>query len=82
MRWRATSRWHLEGDALVVEHLRQGVPACAVLDGDGPCWSCRAPHRCGADLYAVDLTLEADAVVVTWTASGPRKADRVVTRYA
>lgn len=82
MRWRATSRWHLDGDALAVEHLRQGVPASAVLDEIGDHWTGREPHRCGDDLYAVDLALEADAVVVTWTASGPRKADRVVTRYA
>jgi hypothetical protein len=82
MRWRASSRWRLDGDALAVEHVRQGVPAAAVLDGDGARWAARAPHACGADWYSVDLTLEADAVVVTWTARGPQKDDRITTRYA
>ncbi|PAP75212.1 DUF6314 family protein [Rubrivirga marina] len=81
MRWRAASRWRLDGEALAVEHVRQGVPAAAVLDADGAHWAARAPHACGADWYSVGLTIEADAVVVTWTARGPNKDDRITTRY-
>ena len=82
MRWRATSRWRLDGAALAVEHVRQGEPAAAVLDDGGAEWTCRAPHRCGADCYTVTLRIVGEAVVVAWAVSGPRKADRVVTRYA
>ena len=82
MRWRAVSRWHAEGDALAVEHVRQGKPARAVLDRqpDGR-WQARAPHLCGEDLYVAELTCSADDVVVTWTVSGPCKQARITTRY-
>lgn len=83
MRWRAETRWRLDGDGLGVEHVRQGTPATATLDRDAVGrWAARAPHRCGPDRYDVTLELEPDAVVVTWTVSGPCKADRVRTRYA
>ena len=83
MRWRAVSRWRTEGDALAVEHVRQGEPAHAVLDRqpDGA-WRAREPHVCGADRYDARLDVEPDAVVVTWTVSGPCKAAVVATRYA
>ena len=82
MRWRAVSRWRAEGAALAVDHVRQGTPAAAVLDADGARWAARAPHLCGPDRYDVALELDGDGVVVTWTVSGPCKADRVRTRYA
>ena len=81
-RWRAASRWRLDGAALAVEHVRQGTPAAATLDDRGAEWAGRAPHLCGADRYTVTLRTEGEAVVVAWTVSGPCKADRVVTRYA
>lgn len=82
MRWRAVSRWWAEGDALAVEHVRQGTPARAVLDRqpDGR-WVGRAPHLCGDDLYHATLVVTADAVSVAWTISGPSKSARIVTRY-
>ena len=82
MRWRAVSRWRAQGGALAVEHVRQGTPARAVLDRqpDGR-WQSRAPHACGEDLYVAEVMTDADAVVVTWTISGPCKQARVTTRY-
>ena len=83
MRWRAETRWRLDGAALDVEHVRQGQPATAVLDAAAAGrWTARAPYLCGQDRYTVALEVEPDAVVVTWTVSGPCKADRVRTRYA
>ena len=82
MRWRAASTWCRDGEALAVEHLRQGTPAAAVLDRqpDGR-WVGRAPHHCGADRYHAEVEATADEVVVTWTISGPCKAAQIVTRY-
>ena len=82
MRWRAVSRWRVEGEALAVAQLRQGAPASAVLDRrpDGT-WAGRQAHVCGADRYAVSLRLGPEAVVITWTVDGPVKADAVETRY-
>ncbi len=83
MRWRAVARWRAEGAALAVEHVRQGTPALAVLDrGPDGAWAGREPHVCGADRYTAALRLDGGAVEVTWTIAGPRKAARVVTRYA
>ena len=82
MRWRAVSRWRADGEALAVEHVRQGTPARAVLDRQpGGRWQARAPHACGDDLYVAALECDADAVVVTWTVSGPCKSARITTRY-
>ncbi|WP_143537387.1 DUF6314 family protein [Rubrivirga sp. SAORIC476] len=82
MRWRASSRWWVEGAALAVEILRQDVPASAVLDlGVCGAWVGRAPFVCAPDRYAVSLRLGPEAVEVTWTVEGPSKADRVVSRY-
>ncbi len=82
MRWRAVSRWHAEGAALAVEHVRQGAPARAVLDcGPDGTWAARAVHVCGADGYAATVRLGPRSVEVAWTISGPRKAAHVVTRY-
>ena len=81
-RWRAASRWRLDGAALAVEHVRQGIPARAVLDRqpDGA-WVGREAHRCGDDRYSVTLRLDGAAVEVAWTIAGPCKAARVTTRY-
>ena len=81
MRWTARSRWRTEGAALAVAHDRQGVPASAVLDGDGRQWTARTPHLCAPDAYSVALAVMPDEIVVTWTVTGPRKDDRIVTRY-
>ena len=81
MRWTARSRWRAEGAALAVEHDRQGVPAAAVLDLADGRWRARVPHVCTPDTYDVALWTEPDAVVVAWTVTGPRKDDRIVTRY-
>ncbi|MEM1115462.1 MAG: DUF6314 family protein [Bacteroidota bacterium] len=82
MRWRAVSRWQAEGEALAVEHVRQGEPARAVLDrqADGT-WRARAPYLCGQDRYEAALDAGPEAVAMTWTISGPCKAARIVTRY-
>ena len=83
MRWRAVSRWRADGDALAVEHLRQGEPAVAVLDRrpDGT-WLGREAHLCGPDRYEAALDVGPEALTVTWTVSGPCKAARITTRYA
>lgn len=81
MRWTARSRWRADGDALAVEHYRQGVPASATLDPAGRQWRARAPHPCPPDAYDVALAVAPGEVVVTWTVTGPRKDDRIVTRY-
>ncbi len=81
IRWTAQSQWWADGDALAVEHHRQGVPASATLDRTGRQWQARMPHRCPPDAYDVALAVTPSEVVVTWTVTGPRKRDRVVTRY-
>ena len=81
MRWTAESRWWAEGDALALEHRRPGVSASAVLDWTGRRWTARAPHVCPPDAYDVTLAVEGGQLVVAWTVTGPRKSDRVVTRY-
>lgn len=83
VRWRAVSRWRAEGEALAVEHVRQGEPAVAVLDrGEDGVWTGRAPYLCGPDRYEATLEPGPEAVTVTWTVSGPCKAARITTRYA
>lgn len=81
MRWTARSRWWADGAALAVEHHRQGVPASATLDWTGRQWRARAPHQCPPDAYDVALAVTPGEVVVTWTVTGPRKDDRIATRY-
>ena len=81
MRWTARSRWWVEGDALAVEHHRQGVPASATLDQTDRQWQARTPHRCPPDAYDVALAVTPGEVVVTWTVTGPLKDYRIVTRY-
>ena len=81
MAWTAEARWWAEGPALAVEHRRQGTPASAVLDWTGGRWRARTPHLCAPDAYDVTLWADADGVAVAWTVTGPRKDDRIVTRY-
>jgi len=82
VRWRAVSRWRVEGAALSVAWVRPGAWARAVLDDHGGgVWVGRTPHVCGADRYAASLRLGPDVVEVAWAIRGPAKASRVVTRF-
>lgn len=82
MRWQSSSRWHVEGDSLAVEHTRQDEPAQAVLEvGPDGVWRGQKPWLCGADAYSVEVFVGLEGVEVSWTIQGPKKASRTVTRY-
>jgi len=82
IRFRATTRWQIDGDTLVVDHVRQGEPAHLVLEREpGVRWRSREAWRCGSDRYEVAVEVDPEAVTVVWVISGPCKGSHIATRY-
>jgi hypothetical protein len=78
-------RWTLSGNALRLEHLRQGADNPVYLfdlthTGEQE-WSAASPHLCRDDCYSATLTVYHDKIDLRWNISGPRKSERITYVY-
>lgn len=79
-------RWRkAENEILELSHLRQGVDSPVHLlnfkQVSEIFWRSESPHVCREDLYSADLSLEENAIRLSWTIDGPAKKQKVECIY-
>jgi len=77
--------WRETGNGIELAHLRFGddrpVVLGTMIETRPGRWTFAEPHFCGDDVYQVSARLHADGVTLRWRIIGPKKDQRVVTRY-
>ena len=78
-------RWTCLEESVRLEHLRFGEDAPVYLfdlapDSDG-IWSSLTPHWCRNDTYTARLRQEQNAIFLSWTVTGPEKAEKIAYKY-
>lgn len=83
--YRNRLHWRLDGPTLHLSHARFGsaapVPLLTLVTNEHGALVPRAPHLCGADLYALTLTRTDETLTLHWRVDGPHKAYRLTTTY-
>lgn len=79
------SRWTVESDQVVLEHLRRGPDHPVRLAVFRSCDRLTAttvePHRCPPDVYIARLGLSDESVALTWNIETPRGTETIANRY-
>ncbi|MEM1186229.1 MAG: DUF6314 family protein [Planctomycetota bacterium] len=79
------SRWTVESDRVVVEHLRRGpdhpVRLAVFRSYDRLTATTVETHLCPPDVYIARLGLSDDGVDLTWNIQTPRGTETIANRY-
>lgn len=77
--------WRRTGEGIELAHLRFGddrpVMLGTLIEIEPGRWRFGEPHRCGDDIYDTAVRVHADGATLRWRITGPKKNQRVVTRY-